>query len=107
MGNGQEQSDLGKRAAITEEIPTPTTSELLLVRGSEYGLAWKATGDVLGDMVLNGLMSELAETSYTFNWVMIHNKLVRALQTPRDRDHWADIIGYAQLVLEDIDSENA
>jgi hypothetical protein len=37
------------------------------------------------------------------NWVLILSKLIRILFTPYKRDHWADIVGYAQLVVEQLD----
>jgi len=44
-------------------------------------------------------------TGYFFNWMMILNKLIRALYTPNDPDHWKDIAGYATLVMNDIVKE--
>jgi hypothetical protein len=41
------------------------------------------------------------QTPYSFAWQMILNKLIRAMASPENADHWKDIQGYCQLVLEE------
>jgi len=42
------------------------------------------------------------QTPYSFAWEMILNKLIRAMASPEKEDHWKDVQGYAQLVLESL-----
>ena len=80
------------------------TADLLDKRGNEYGEAWKVTGQIVGTIhpqfeVFSGTAPE-----YSLAWMTILCKLIRALATPRNRDHWADIAGYAMLVANDIEA---
>ncbi len=77
--------------------------DLLVDRDTEYGRAWLVTGRVI--KLLN--IHLIIDSGYFFNWVMILNKLIRALTTPRNVDHWRDMAGYAILVLDDLESANA
>lgn len=79
----------------------------LQARGLEYGAAWRLTGRTLNELIETtkvGLLPLLG-SPYLFNWIMILNKLHRALMSPENRDHWEDIAGYALLVVKDIDDE--
>lgn len=92
------------RASVVNQGTETSDVELILrERGSVYGDAWKHTGIVLND--LGGSLDELLRGPYAFAWIMIQNKLTRALRTPNDPDHWKDIAGYATLVYNDLVSE--
>jgi hypothetical protein len=68
-------------------------------RDRTYDDAWLKTAQV---MKLLGIeKSEIWQTPYSFAWQMILNKLIRAMASPEHADHWKDMQGYAQLVLED------
>lgn len=89
-----------------------TTSELLSEtlgsRGEEYGAAWTVTGQLLSSEPLCMLLMRLIIKGgpYTFAWIMILNKLVRAATSPGNVDHWLDIAGYATLVCDDLRSKD-
>jgi hypothetical protein len=77
---------------------------LLKERGSEYGKAWYDAGAILQIFNEEIYSSNLFKfTPYGHNWVLILSKLCRALSSPNNTDHWKDIIGYCQLILDDID----
>lgn len=82
---------------------------LIHERDEAYGSAWKVTGSWLIELIGNLPVNKpnILRTPYLFAWIMILNKLHRALATPKDIDHWRDIAGYAQLVIEDIEDEIA
>lgn len=85
MGNSKEQSD----------IPA-----LLKDRSERYGRTW-----ILAGIIVAMLLEEqprITCSPYIHNWVLIISKVVRTMYTPYDSDHWRDIAGYAQLVLEDL-----
>ena len=77
-------------------------SDLLERRNIKYGEAWKLTGRMVKPVVdyLPPLIVNVP--SMFIPWVMILNKLVRILTTPRYVDHWRDIAGYATLVVESL-----
>lgn len=77
--------------------------ELLQERGTVYGEAWKLTGLVMGLLEREFDAFLHLRPEYAYNWVAILCKLIRALQTPGDPDHWKDIIGYATLILHNIE----
>lgn len=78
--------------------PTPITKG----RNEMYKDAWKVTGDLCAHPhVLQRLFYLIRDhPPIFFPWVMILNKLVRALASPETIDHWDDIIGYATLVRD-------
>jgi hypothetical protein len=92
---------MGDQEQLGESVATT-----LKVRGIEYGAAWKLTGKVLKEVTKIGRLPILS-TPYFFNWIMILNKLHRALMSPENKDHWEDIAGYALLVVKDIDDETS
>lgn len=80
--------------------------ELLNERKTEYHNAWYVAGSVLhmfnDDIYTSNLFST---TPYGHNWVVILSKMFRALHTPNNTDHWQDIIGYCQLILDDLEQD--
>ena len=80
--------------------------KLLNERQKTHGEAWHLTGRVLGMLYLNLVVIMTQFPEYAFAWIMILNKLVRALQAPDEIDHWRDIAGYAQLVVNNLDVSN-
>ena len=86
MGDPQELSDIQR---------------LLKERGRQYGDTWKLAGEVVHYISLDNFKA-LLDTPYTHNWVQILGKLIRALFSPANPDHWRDIAGYATLVADDI-----
>jgi hypothetical protein len=73
---------------------------LVQERGEQYGEAWKVTGKAVE--FFSQYTKRLEATLYWFPWLMILNKLVRILFSPNVVDHWKDIQGYAQLVIDDL-----
>lgn len=75
------------------------TEELIAHRTKEYGDAWLFVGMVLRSFADTIYTSRLATQSpFMHNWILILSKLMRALHSPHNRDHWDDISGYAMLV---------
>ncbi len=77
---------------------------LLEERGQEYGPAWLLTADAMSAMAFR--KSPLAATPFVFIWVIILNKLARALKSPSNMDHWRDIAGYAELAIRWAEEKN-
>jgi hypothetical protein len=78
-------------------------NELIDGRNSSYGDAWAKTGEVL--QVIAPDVQHLLDTyprAY-LPFVTIICKAIRACATPEHKDHWADIAGYATLVLNDLE----
>jgi ribonuclease BN (tRNA processing enzyme) len=78
--------------------------DLLRKRRETHGDTWLIAGDI---MHLIGLdrFALLFQTPYTHNWVLILSKLIRILFSPMHKDHWADIEGYAKLVVDNLASK--
>lgn len=77
-------------------------------RNTEYADAWATTGEVLKAIpsIAHGVALLLFNyPRMYFPWVMILNKLIRILGTPNKLDSWVDIAGYAQLVVNELSSE--
>jgi hypothetical protein len=76
-----------------------STQELLRERNA-YANAWSITGKVMAPLFpsLSALGRTFPEAWYP--WIMILNKLIRILGTPKHLDSWRDIVGYAQLVVD-------
>ena len=85
---------------------TDQVGSLLADRNKEYADAWKLEGTVLTNMTILPQLSLLASVfpEAWFPWVIILNKLLRALGSPRNVDHWRDMAGYATLVVNHLDS---
>ncbi len=82
--------------------------EIISDRDEDYGAAWKTTGEILAFLLAKPTQSPaLFKTPYGFNWIMILNKLNRALASPENPDHWLDIVGYATLVFEELEANDA
>jgi hypothetical protein len=75
---------------------------MLPKRGPLYGDAWLKTNHIVDSVFGWSSMPRLG--MYAFAWIMILNKLVRAWMTPEHRDSWIDIMGYAKLVVQDMDA---
>lgn len=73
---------------------------LIRSRDAEYGQSWLKTGRILALLGQDITRLLIVCPDISFNWIMILNKLVRALVSPHKKDHWDDIIGYAQLTKE-------
>lgn len=79
---------------------------LVAERDGEYAGAWEETGMLLQGMNwrLSAFLQE--HPRMYFPWIMILNKLLRALGSPQKKDHWLDIQGYAQLVLDSLEASD-
>lgn len=77
--------------------------DLITERGKSYGRTWLHAGVVMG--LLREPFYHLLQVApwVAHNWVLILSKMIRILYTPWERDHWADIMGYVQLVLNEMD----
>lgn len=82
-----------------------SVADLIISRGAKYGEAWILTGQILGLVQEKSpiAFTRLFASPYGFNWVIILNKLVRALASPTETDHWHDSQAYAKLVADHID----
>ncbi len=72
---------------------------------ANYGVAWKITGMIIASIRDFYDQFLYAHPEWGFAWLMCLNKLVRMLFDPDNKDHLVDIIGYATLMLEDMNSE--
>jgi hypothetical protein len=81
--------------------------QLLNERNEPYADAWAKTGKVLAFVAedVGRLLVFRSQMFYPF--VAIVCKLMRVLGSPDNPDHWKDIMGYAQLVLGDIERRQA
>lgn len=86
----------------TQQTDLSEIDKLLGDRDSRYGKSWLTTNQIINFLWMR--MPELIASDLGFNWIMILNKLIRALATPKDREHWIDIVGYAQLSLNHLDT---
>lgn len=80
---------------------TDPAEEVVKERNSNYANAWRVTGDIIANAEgVRGGLNMLLSHNYEmyFPWVMILNKLLRILGSPKNPDHWLDIMGYAKLV---------
>lgn len=79
--------------------------ELVRERDELYGEAYVTTGLVVREL-RNPIEKLLMYWPGLYlPWLMILNKLMRALANPGYPDTWRDIAGYAQLALEHINKE--
>ena len=79
--------------------------EVMEERGNEYGEAWAGTGEILNGYaeVTAGATNVLKTYAKAyFPWIMILDKWLRIMVTPKNPDHWLDIAGYAMLVHKDL-----
>lgn len=77
---------------------------LLAERGKDYGDAWLLTGDIF-KLIGSMRLTRLVGSGFMYNWSEMLCRLIRALTSPYKRDHWADIEGYAHLVITKIDRD--
>ena len=77
-------------------------NDLLNTRGRSYGEAWKLTGRMVKPVATEAFNLVQEESEIWAPWMLILNKLVRILTTPKCEDHWRDIAGYATLVFESL-----
>ena len=75
--------------------PLTDTEALLAVRNKEYGEAHFLTSSAM--LHLRVFERPIGVSMLFFHWVIILNKLIRAIASPYKVDHWADIAGYAEL----------
>lgn len=78
--------------------------ELLKQRGGEYGTAWSDTNAMIRALGSTAVLDRLVDHDAIYAWISILNKLNRALYSPQNPDHWRDIIGYATLMLNHLQS---
>jgi hypothetical protein len=76
--------------------------ETLASREKTHGPAWWVTGVLIRELraTYPEGWDNLINSGYSYSWIIILNKLVRALTTPHEADHWHDIQGYARLTEE-------
>ena len=81
------------------------TNKVLEIKGTMYGDSCEFTNNFLRGHMWR--FKTIIDVGFFFQWLMIFNKLIRALTSPSETDHWQDIIGYATLVLQAIEEEEA
>jgi hypothetical protein len=96
---------MGNSKKLRARVIRQGVDVILDERGKQYGDAWKITGAIVAHLARNYDMTVIMSSLYFFNWLIIMNKLVRAMATPGNEDHWLDIAGYAKLVAEDLERE--
>ena len=84
---------------------TPPGEAIVRARNEQYADAWMWTGKVMAALpreYVTQLLHGFPEAYLP--WVTILCKLLRALGTPYNVDHWRDIAGYATLVVNHLDA---
>jgi hypothetical protein len=84
---------------------TQDPKNLIKARQQTHGDAWKHTGMALMPILPQVFAFMQKHPKYVFSWVLIFNKLLRALVDPTVLDHWKDIQGYAQLIIDDLETK--
>jgi hypothetical protein len=91
----------------TEEhggIPTMTEQESVREeRSGRYGNLWRITADIVQVARFNYPHAALWNSYYLAMWFKILGKVVRLIREPERKEHWIDIVGYAQLVVDDLE----
>lgn len=77
--------------------------ELIEERQATHGETWILMSRVL-DVLLPHVANMISSSPYSWAWMMIMSKLIRALFSPTHLDHWRDIQGYAQLVINNLEA---
>lgn len=95
------QKEIMKRMA---EEADEKIKKLLSERGKEYGRAWLESG--LFYTRVSTELQTLIASGFLHNHVLIVSKLMRILRTPTTVDHWKDIAGYAQLVVDYLEGDD-
>ena len=85
---------------------TPSTTALIDGRGEQYGAAHLTTSRIVQLLYSMHLHTNIIKSDVFFCWLMILNKLVRALADPSYKDNWADIAGYAELALRELEAHH-
>ena len=102
-GNTEKTSSTSNESSESGQI-----KRLLEERQQTHGNTWYIAGWIiqlaLADEVSSVVKSHWGWTIH--NWVLILSKLIRALHTPWEVDHWRDIEGYARLVREELQKQN-
>lgn len=82
-------------------------AKMIRDRDTAYGQAWLITGQVV-QFIGSPFTDAVNDNGWMiYNWISILCKLIRALITPWNKDHWVDIIGYATLCVNHIERERA
>lgn len=85
------------------------TEEVIEERNKQYMDAWRLTGKLMSDPEVAGPVNDMViNHSYAaLPWITILCKLLRALASPGNPDHWLDISGYAMLVYKHLTKKEA
>lgn len=76
--------------------------QLIEERQTTHGDTWKLMGPVMNVVLPQVIDMIQKHPKYVWSWLMIASKLIRALFSPLTLEHWNDIQGYAQLVIDDL-----
>ena len=90
MGNEQKQGDVQTRIAFERELT--------------YGDSWRVSGEIVDQIWPH--TATLSLSGYFHPWYMILTKLVRLLHSPEHLDSWRDIVGFANLVIADLEAKH-
>ena len=82
---------------------TPEQSNLSAMRQAQYGESWVWLGMVI--QILKPFLTLLINSGFFHPWYQIMTKLIRLLVSPNHLDSWRDIIGYAELVVTEMEAE--
>lgn len=78
----------------------PTIRELVDQKSETHG---EGSNAIINEILsIMDLQVPMGQWTYKMETVLILTKLVRSLTSPNWYDHWVDIQGYAQLVLDQI-----
>lgn len=88
-----------------EPQPDFNIQTLVTERGEDYDESWMLTAVVIKALQLE--KRPIWRTPLSFAWIMVLNKLIRAMFSPTKKDHWVDMQGYAELVREQLDKPSS
>lgn len=70
----------------------------------KYGQSWAIADEII--KLMGATIKPIEDWQYLIPTVLIIVKVCRAIVSPWDKDHWIDIQGYAQLVVDAIEADD-
>jgi hypothetical protein len=89
------ENSFGGYMSSASETGQDVHDVLISERNQQYANAWRKTGL----WVAKNAEFLRSKGDISFCIIMLHNKLARAEGSPRNPDHYDDVIGYAKLIL--------
>lgn len=90
-------------------VDIDVAAKIMNERDTQYGPAWLRTSQVVRFLTTStpGTLNALVEAELLYGWIIILCKLIRAMRSPTDTDHWLDIENYAKLTRTELENRKA